>query len=98
MTHFSQVFATLDWLARVNLLVLPVAILLGVATTRRHRGALGAPLSSSARPGEIREPLARAIGDPSLELALWLPAQRHFRDEDGSTVDLNQDIPEERSP
>jgi signal transduction histidine kinase len=84
-----------DWLSRANLFVLPLAILIGVATSRRHRGPLGDLVVElgAARPAEVRGLLARAVGDPSLELAPWLPEQRRFVDEHGSTVDLGRDLP-----
>jgi signal transduction histidine kinase len=95
LTQWDQASATLDWLSRVSLLVLPVAIFLGMATIRRHRGPLGDLVVElgSARPDEIRGLLARAIGDPSLELALWLPEQQRFVDDNGSTVNVSQEAP-----
>jgi hypothetical protein len=67
LTGWSQAQATLDWLSRANLLVLPLAILIGVATIRRQRGPLGDLLVDlgAARPGDIRGLLTRATGRPS---------------------------------
>jgi hypothetical protein len=50
------------------------AIAIGVVTIRRHRGPLGDLVVElgTAKPGEIQAALARSIGNPSLELALWL--------------------------
>ena len=95
LTGWSQAQATLDWVSRANLLVLPLAILIGVATIRRQRGPLGDLVVDlgAARPGEIRGLLARATGDPSLDLALWLPDQRRFVDQHGAPVDVGQDVP-----
>jgi signal transduction histidine kinase len=39
-------------------------------------------------PGRVREALARTLGDPSLELALWLPDQGSYVDSHGETVEL----------
>jgi signal transduction histidine kinase len=50
--------------------------------------------SARARPDEIRAALARAVGDPSLELALWLPDERQFVDENGSAVTLDRGSPD----
>jgi signal transduction histidine kinase len=93
LTDWSQAQATLDWLSRANLLVVPLAILIGEATIRRARGPLGDLVVEleSAGPGEIRAALARAVGDPSLELALWLPERDQFVNEDGVTVTLEAD-------
>jgi signal transduction histidine kinase len=41
-----------------------------------------------AGPGDVRGALARAIGDPSLQLALWLPERNAWVDEAGSEVTL----------
>jgi hypothetical protein len=96
LTDWAQPLPTLDWLGRVNLLVVPLAMAVGVATIRRHRGPLGDLVVelASAGPGEIRAALARAVGDPSLELALWLPDRRQFVDENGVAVSVEQDTPE----
>ena len=39
-------------------------------------------------PERLREALARALGDPSLELAFWLPERRAYADADGLPVAL----------
>jgi len=90
LTDWSQPLATLDWLGRVNLLVVPLAMAVGVATIRRDRGPLGDLVVElgGAGPREIRSALARAVGDPSLELALWLPDRRQFVDESGTAVSI----------
>jgi hypothetical protein len=61
LTHWNQASGTLDWIGRVNLLVVPAAIAVGVATIRRHRGPLGDLVVElgAARPTEIRAALAR---------------------------------------
>ena len=66
---------TLDWFGIVSLLAVPAAIAVGVAAIRRHRGPLGDFVVElgEAPPDQIQAALARAVGDPSLELALWLP-------------------------
>jgi hypothetical protein len=80
----------LDWLARIATLALPLAILFGITSIRRRRGPLGDLVVElgSARPGEVRAALARTLGDPSLQLALWLPERRGFVDEQGGRVDV----------
>jgi signal transduction histidine kinase len=37
----------------------------------------------------VREPLARTFGDPSLEIAYWLPAEQRYVDAAGETVALS---------
>jgi signal transduction histidine kinase len=39
-------------------------------------------------PGHVREALARTLGDPSLELALWLPERGCYVDSQGRSVEL----------
>jgi signal transduction histidine kinase len=54
---------------------------------------LGGPGASS----DLREALSRALGDPSLELAFWFPAERCYVDGDGAVVKLPEDDPSRRS-
>ena len=49
---------------------------------------LVARLSETPRPGELRDALARALRDPSLELAFWLPGDERFVDAAGRPVEL----------
>jgi signal transduction histidine kinase len=49
---------------------------------------LVARLRETPRRGELRDALARALGDPSLELAYWLPEDRRFVDAAGRPVEL----------
>jgi signal transduction histidine kinase len=88
LTSWSQSQPVFDWLDRVDVLVLPVAIFLGIETIRRHRGPLGDLVVElgTASVEDVRAALARVIGDPSLELALWLPDQHRYIDEQGSPM------------
>jgi signal transduction histidine kinase len=85
----------LDRVDQANTLVLPVAIFLGIAMVRRRRGPLGDLVVElgSARPGQVRAALARALGDPTLELGLWLPDRREFVDEQGEPLEVNTSTP-----
>ena len=60
----------------------------GVLVTRRARGVVGDLVVDlgRARPGGVRDALARAIGDPTLELALWVPQKGGWVDEQGREV------------
>jgi signal transduction histidine kinase len=62
----------------------------GVLVTRRARGVVGDLVVDlgRARPGGVRDGLARAIGDPTLELALWVPQKNGWVDEQGRDVEL----------
>jgi signal transduction histidine kinase len=81
---------TLDWIDRANTLLLPAAILFGVAAIQRRRGPLGDLVVElgSAGPGAVRTTLARTLGDPTLELALWLADRDTFVDETGAPIEL----------
>jgi signal transduction histidine kinase len=70
----------------LTLAMTAVAFLLGVARTRLARSAIAdlvAELGDSPGPGELRAGLARALRDPSLEIAYWLPARERFVDSSG---------------
>jgi signal transduction histidine kinase len=69
----------------------PVAVMFVFLQRRLARGMvaglvveLGAPTASAG----LREALARALGDPSLELAYWFPAEKCYVDGDGGAVKL----------
>jgi signal transduction histidine kinase len=69
----------------------PVAVLFVFVQRRLARGMvaglvveLGGPSSAV----DLREALARALGDPSLQLAFWFPPEKHYVDGDGTPVKL----------
>ncbi|TCC53746.1 hypothetical protein E0H75_08715 [Kribbella capetownensis] len=68
----------------------PVAFLLGLLDARMARTDVGALLMElRAHPaGELREPLARALHDPSLTLAYWLPQYGTWADQEGRAITL----------
>jgi signal transduction histidine kinase len=49
-----------------------------------------ARLGETPQRGELRDALARAVGDPSLELVYWLPEDQRFVDASGHIVTLPQ--------
>jgi DNA-binding CsgD family transcriptional regulator len=78
----------LDWLKLVYI-ALPLAFLIGVLRTTLHRTGIGdlvVELSDVASPKLVRDALARTLGDPSLELAYWLPEKNTFVDGEGQPV------------
>jgi len=68
----------------------PAAFLLGLLDARLARTDVGALLMElRAHPtSDLREPLARALHDPSLTLAYWLPQYGTWADPDGRAVTL----------
>ncbi len=78
----------------------PVAVLFVFLQRRLARGMvaglvveLGGPSSAI----DLREALARALGDPSLELAYWFGAEQCYVDGDGGVVKLPEDDSGRRS-
>jgi signal transduction histidine kinase len=51
-------------------------------------GELIARMGEAPRRGELRDELARALGDPTLELVYWLPDDERFVDARGRAVQL----------
>lgn len=75
----QSVLKPIEWL---TFAILPVGLLIGVLRTRLGRAAVSdlvVELSRLQATGTLRDSLAKALGDPSVELALALP--------DGSYVD-----------
>ena len=69
----------------------PVAILFAFLQRRMARGAVAGlvvELGDPTAPVDLRQALARALGDPSLELAYWYPAESRYVDGQGGPVAL----------
>jgi signal transduction histidine kinase len=86
----SQPFAYsyLFWWQVVTLTALPLALLAGMLRARLARANVSALVVDldrvPATPLSLQSSLARALGDPSLELFFWLPEQSRFVDAAGS--------------
>jgi signal transduction histidine kinase len=65
----------------------PFAFLWGLLRTRLAQSGAVAKIVRSAG-GDLRDALADGLGDPSLELAYWLPDSRRYVDRDGRAVEL----------
>lgn len=79
-TVFQYAFATV-----------PIAVLVVFVQRRLARGmvaGLVVELGYPNAPANLREALARALGDPSLRLAFWFPAENCYVDGEGATVTL----------
>jgi signal transduction histidine kinase len=69
----------------------PLAFLVGLLQARLARSAVGelfVELRADPAPGDLRDALARALRDPSLTLAYWLPEFESYADLDGRPVEL----------
>jgi signal transduction histidine kinase len=82
--------SNISYVEDVGLIAVVLTSFVGLVLTRRARGAVGDLVVELERagPGDVRGALARAIGDPSLELALWLPDRGIWVDEQGREVEL----------
>jgi signal transduction histidine kinase len=85
----------LFWWQVIALTALPLALLWGLLRARLarvHVGELVVHLEQTA-PGDLRDELALALEDPTLELGLWLPEQDEYVDAEGSEFVVPEDGP-----
>jgi signal transduction histidine kinase len=84
---------TLDHVAVAMLATVPYGFLAGLLRSRLAQGAavgeLVRRLGQAPRADALRAALADALGDPSLELAYWLPDAERFVDAGGRPVSLD---------
>jgi signal transduction histidine kinase len=76
---------------RIALATVPLAYLVGLFQTRLARAGLGelvVELGTNPAQGQLRDALARALRDPSLELGYWLPTSGEYVDVEGNQVDV----------
>lgn len=89
-----QPSVVMDPVLTVMLVAVAVSFLVGVARTRLSRASvvdLMIELSGTLAPGALRAALSRALRDPSLAIAYWLPEQERFVDAEGADVVLPTD-------
>ena len=87
----SSRFEALGPLTFVVVGLAPLAFLIGLLHARLSRSAVGdlfAELRSDPSPNDLQAALSRALRDPSLELAFWLPEFESYADLDGTPVEL----------
>jgi signal transduction histidine kinase len=78
--------------ARVALATVPIAYLLGLFSARIARVSVSDLVVELGRlpgPGQLRVALARALRDPSLELAYWIPESQTYVGIDGQPVEVS---------
>jgi signal transduction histidine kinase len=88
------------WAARAVALALPFSFLLGMAQGRllsgdAARDLLGGLGHDTASAADTRDVLARALDDPTLRLAIWLPESRRYIDAEGATIQISEDRSEQ---
>ena len=78
------------WIVTAAGLAVPVALASGLLWGRHARAGVADFVVELERtpPGAIRDALARTLGDPTLELALWLPERRSYVDASGRVFEL----------
>ena len=78
------------WLAACSLVTVPAAFLAGLLRSRLARGGLATliPALGAMRGADLQAALARALGDPGLVVAYWLPEYEAHADADGRPVAL----------
>ncbi len=85
-------FETIRHITFVALGLAPIAFLFGLLDARLARADVGSLLMElRANPtGDLQLPLARALHDPSLRIAYWLPQYDTWADPDGRPVTLSE--------
>jgi signal transduction histidine kinase len=80
------------WMAFAAFAATPFAFLAGLARAdvsgSRGVRTLVAELVGTSDRADLRDALARALGDPGLELVFWMPELARYVDADGSPADL----------
>ena len=89
------------WAAFITLALAPVVFLAGVLHDRLLRAGVGdlfVELRDDPGAGDLRLALARALHDPSVELAYWLPDFDCYAAFDGTPVEMPEEGRGVRSP
>jgi len=84
----------LDDLIFVAQIAIPIAVLSVMLRARMARAGVAdlvVELGQTPTPARLRDALANALGDPSLQVAYWAPAQDRFVDAAGEAVELPED-------
>jgi signal transduction histidine kinase len=82
-------FTAILYARSLGVAALAVGLAWTVVRKRRARGAVSrlvADLTEAPAAGRLRERLASAVGDPTLDIAYWLPATHEYVDPDGIRV------------
>jgi signal transduction histidine kinase len=87
-------FAPLHWVLLGTLIAVPLGVLADLLRARLARSAVGelvVELSANPAPASLRDSLARALHDPSLRLAYWLPEFETYADRSGQPIDVRRE-------
>jgi signal transduction histidine kinase len=84
----------LDALISLAQIAIPVVVLFVILQSRLARAGVAdlvVELGQTPTPARLRDALANALGDPSLQVAYWTPGQDRFVDAAGEPVVLPED-------
>jgi signal transduction histidine kinase len=84
----------LDALISLAQIAIPVAVLFVILQSRLARAGVAdlvVELGQTPTPARLRDALANALGDPSLQVAYWAPSQDRFVDAAGEPMVLPDD-------
>jgi signal transduction histidine kinase len=86
----APVDGAIFWLQTAAFAALPAALLVGLLQTRAATSSVGDLVVELERtpPHALRDTLARGLGDPTLEVAFWLPERGGYGDRDGQPFSL----------
>jgi signal transduction histidine kinase len=81
------------WWQVAGQIAIPLALLAGLLSARLARGGVADLVVELGRtpPGGVRDALARALHDPTLQVAYWLPMRQSYVDEEGRPVEVSED-------
>ena len=89
----SFVAHNIFWWQIAGVIALPVALFFGLIRSRLAHADVGDLVLRLEKtpPGEIRDALAEALHDPTLEVVFWLPERGAYVDADGRPVELPEE-------
>lgn len=89
----DQVLTATRWIAEVVLCLVPVWLLVSLLTARWERATVTDLVveMSTAPSDRLRDDLARALGDPGLEIAYWMPSRAAWVDFTGRALNLPEE-------
>lgn len=88
---FEVEFEAATWVVQGALIAIPLVVLTGILRTRLAWSSVGdlfVELRADPGPAELRDALARALRDPSLALAYWVPQFRSWAELNGRAMEL----------
>jgi signal transduction histidine kinase len=87
---------TIEWIEKVLTFFIPLTFLYGLLRVRLARGVVGqlAVDVSGSSGTSLRDSLRRALGDPTLQIALWSREGAGYIDERGDAFVLPQESPD----